>query len=170
MSKPQPTAYRPCVGVMVINREGRVWMGRRIGAPDDAEGQGHWWQMPQGGIDEGEDPRLAAIRELEEETGITSAEVIGETSGWLTYDLPDHLVGVAWGGRFCGQKQKWFAVRFLGDDGEINIDPPEEAAHDKEFDAWEWVPVEKLVEMVVPFKRDVYVGVVAELGALAKPA
>lgn len=169
MSNPAPTAYRPCVGIMVINPQGLVWLGRRVGAPDDAEGQGHWWQMPQGGIDDGEDPRVAALRELEEETGITSADVIGETVEWLTYDLPDHLVGIAWGGRFRGQKQKWFAVRFRGEDGEINIDPPLDSAHDKEFDTWDWVAADTLVEKVVPFKRDVYENVVAALGHLAVP-
>lgn len=168
-ASPRPTAYRPCVGVMVINNKGLVWMGRRVGAPEDAEGQGHWWQMPQGGIDEGEDPRLAAKRELEEETGIRTAEILGETELWLTYDLPDHLIGIAWGGRFRGQKQKWFAVRFLGSDEEINIEPPPGSAHEKEFDTWAWVPVDQLIEKVVPFKRDVYVSVVAELGHLAKP-
>ncbi|MEM7777679.1 MAG: RNA pyrophosphohydrolase [Pseudomonadota bacterium] len=165
----KPTAYRPCVGVMVINRAGLVWMGRRVGAPDDAEGHGHWWQMPQGGIDDGEDPRSAALRELAEETGMRSADIIGETSEWLTYDLPDHLVGIAWGGRFRGQKQKWFAVRFLGSDEDINIDPPPGSGHDKEFETWEWVPAQDLVPRVVEFKRDVYVRVVAELSAFAKP-
>ncbi len=164
-----PTAYRPCVGIMVINPQGLVWMGRRVGAPDDAEGQGHWWQMPQGGIDDGEDARAAAERELTEETGIRSAQIIGETQGWLNYDLPDALIGVAWGGRFRGQTQKWFAMRFTGDDGEINIDPPAGSGHDKEFDAWDWVAVDALVDKVVPFKRDVYVQVVAQLGRFAKP-
>ena len=170
MSKPVPTAYRPCVGIMVINRSGLVWMGRRVGAPDDAEGRGHWWQMPQGGIDEGEDPHVAALRELAEETGINSVEVLGETTDWLTYDLPDQLLGIAWGGRFRGQKQKWFAVRFFGEDGEINIDPPPGSGHDKEFDTWDWVTADTLVEKVVPFKRTVYEGVVAELAQFAVPS
>ena len=122
---------------MVINREGLVWVGRRADIPSDAEGRGTWWQMPQGGIDPGEDPATAALRELFEETAIVSAEQIGETSKWLTYDLPDHLIGVAWGGKYRGQKQKWFAFRFTGDDSEINIVPPK---GEPEFVAWRWAP------------------------------
>jgi putative (di)nucleoside polyphosphate hydrolase len=154
---PKKPGYRPCVGIVVLNRKGQVWVGRRIDLPGDAEGTGTWWQMPQGGIDRGEDPRRAALRELAEETGITSVKVIAETSGWLTYDLPDHLIGKAWGGRYRGQKQKWFAVRFLGRDKEIAISGGEP---DKvEFDAWRWVPATELIACVVPFKREVYAAV-----------
>src|SRR5690606_14858297 len=116
--------YRPCVGIMVLNRADRIWVGQRADAPGDAEGRGTWWQMPQGGIDENEDPSAAALRELSEETAIKSVEIIRETPGWLTYDLPAHLLGVAWGGRYRGQRQKWFAMRFLGQDTEIDLGLP----------------------------------------------
>ena len=167
MSPPQ-LPYRPCVGIMVVNRNGLVWVGRRADMPGDLEGKGQWWQMPQGGIDEHEDPAFAALRELREETGIRSVSIIGHTSGWLTYDLPPELLGVIWGGRFRGQRQKWFAMRFEGEDREIDI-----AGHDgspPEFEAWQWVAIDRLVEAIVPFKRDVYRAVVDELGALARPA
>ncbi len=161
-----PTAYRPCVGVMVLNREGHIWIGRRIEAQDDAEGSGDWWQMPQGGIDKGEDPRSAAIRELHEETGIRSAEIIAETKDWVKYDLPDHLIGKAWGGRYRGQKQKWFVFRFLGDEAEINITP---ADHPIEFDQWRWAARDELLDVIVVFKREVYREVLAEFEAVIGP-
>ena len=161
---PVTLPYRPCVGIMAINRAGLVWVGRRAGTPN--EGPGGWWQMPQGGIDDGEDPAVAALRELREETGIVSVEVIGESPGWYTYDLPPELLGKAWGGRFRGQKQKWFAVLFTGADGEIDISArPGDAA---EFDAWRWIPLEDLTGTIVPFKRMVYAQVVRDFSALVR--
>lgn len=160
--------YRECVGVMLFNASGLVWVGRRIDMPGDAEGRGHWWQMPQGGIDKGEDVLAAARRELFEETSIRSAEIIAEARGWLTYDLPDELVGVAWKGRYRGQKQKWFAMRFQGDDGEINVDVPG-GGHEPEFDAWKWVRLRDLPELIVPFKRPVYEQLVDEFAHLTGP-
>lgn len=157
--------YRPCVGLMVINREGLVWVGRRPDAEVSPEGPGSWWQMPQGGIDEGENPREAALRELYEETGMRSVEIVAEHPGWVHYDLPLSLAGKAWGGRYRGQKQKWFLLRFLAGDGEVAIDPPP-GGHEAEFDTWKWVPVSELVDMIVPFKRDVYRAVVAEFAPL----
>lgn len=153
---PEKLPYRPCVGVVLFNREGRVWIGRRRDKAND-EGAGQWWQMPQGGIDSGEDPARAALRELKEETGVVSAEVIAETPGWLRYDLPVHLIGKAWKGRYRGQEQKWFACRFLGEDAEIDISGH---GHKPEFDQWRWAPLAELPELIVPFKRAVYLEVV----------
>lgn len=151
---PSTLPYRPCVGIMVLNRDGLIWVGQRADTPGDAEGRGTWWQMPQGGIDEDEDPKRAALRELREETSIKSVEIIGETPNWLTYDLPPHLVGKAWGGRYRGQRQKWFAVRFQGDEAEIDLGNPE-SPH-AEFIAWRWCTAAELPERIVPFKRNVY--------------
>jgi putative (di)nucleoside polyphosphate hydrolase len=159
--------YRPCVGITVINPSGLVWIGRRADSPGEEEGRGAWWQMPQGGIDEDENPADAALRELIEETGMRTVRIFGETDGWLRYDLPPHLVGKAWGGRYRGQAQKWFAVRFLGDDSEIDIAPV--AGHRPEFSEWRWVALPEVADLIVPFKRDVYVKVVEAFAALAQP-
>jgi putative (di)nucleoside polyphosphate hydrolase len=160
------SAYRPCVGIMVLNREGLVWIGRRHDAPSEPEGPGAWWQMPQGGIDEREDPRRAALRELDEETGIRSVTIIAESPRWYTYDLPEALRPKAWGGRYRGQRQKWFAARFHGGEAEIALDRP---GHTKEFDAWRWAPLGELVGLIVPFKRAVYEELVRDFAALARP-
>lgn len=159
--------YRPCVGQMVINRDGLVWAGRRADSKNDAEGRGTWWQMPQGGIDAGEEPAVAARRELFEETAIRSIVEISELPRWLIYDLPPELIGRAWGGRYRGQKQRWFAYRFTGEDSEISINPP--AGLEPEFVEWRWMPAGELLELVVPFKRDVYRQVLADFAPLTKP-
>ncbi len=167
---PSPLAYRPCVGIMAVNRSGLVWVGRRVIGRAGKESGGsfeRWWQMPQGGIDEGEDAEAAALRELCEETGMCTVSVLGRTHDWLAYDLPKELQPVTWGGRYRGQKQVWFAVRFHGDESEIDIIP--KAGHAQEFDDWRWAGVDELVDLIVPFKRDVYTRALAELSVHARP-
>jgi putative (di)nucleoside polyphosphate hydrolase len=150
MSKPTTLPYRPCVGVMLVNGEGRVFVGRRLDTPNA-------WQMPQGGIDPGETPRDAALRELGEEIGTAAAEIVAETKGWLRYDLPPELVGKVWKGKYRGQEQKWVMARFTGADRDIDL-----ATEHPEFDAWQWVEPDDLVGLIVPFKRPIYEAVVAE--------
>ena len=159
--------YRPCAGVMVLNSAGLVFIGRRSEGPEHID-ETHVWQMPQGGIDRDEDPWPAALRELYEETSIRSVERLGEINDWLSYDIPRNIVGQAWGGRYRGQTQKWYALRFTGDDSEINISSPGGGLHDPEFIAWKWEPIERLPELVVPFKRPVYERVVREFGRFTK--
>ncbi|MEO0486814.1 MAG: RNA pyrophosphohydrolase [Pseudomonadota bacterium] len=146
--------YRKNVGIMLLNQQGRVFVGARRDRPNPGNPA---WQMPQGGVDMGEDPKAAALRELEEETGVTAnlVEILAETEGWMAYDLPHDLVPKLWGGKWRGQEQKYYLMRFLGDDSQIDI-----TAHDHEFSAWRWSPVEDLVPNIVPFKRDIYARVV----------
>jgi putative (di)nucleoside polyphosphate hydrolase len=158
--------YRPCVGMMVLNREGRAFVGRRVNGPEHVDAT-HSWQMPQGGVDEGEDPYPAALRELYEETSIRSVEKIGEVPEWLHYDIPREIVGQAWKGRYRGQKQKWYAFRFTGDEREINIASPGDG-HEPEFVEWRWEAIENLPGLIIPFKRGVYEKVVAAFAPLAK--
>ena len=159
--------YRPCDGIMVLNAEGLVWAGRRIAIGNsEYDGSPQLWQMPQGGIDKGEDPLKAAYRELYEETGIKSVSLLAEAQGWINYDLPDHLIGIGLKGKYRGQTQRWFAFRFEGPESEIAIDPPP-GGHVPEFDQWAWKPMRDLPELIVPFKRKVYDEVIAAFAHLA---
>jgi putative (di)nucleoside polyphosphate hydrolase len=150
--------YRPCVGIMLLNREGLVFIGRRKNRRPDIHGAQYDWQMPQGGIDQGEDAYDAAQRELQEETNVSSTRLLAEAPDWYTYDLPQGAVKTTWRGRFRGQRQRWFALRFEGNESEIDIKSP--AGAHPEFDAWRWEKMDRLAGLVVPFKRDVYERVV----------
>jgi putative (di)nucleoside polyphosphate hydrolase len=145
--------YRPGVGIMLVNQNGHVFVGQRLDNVVEA------WQMPQGGIDEGEDAEVAALRELEEETGIAArhVEIVARSREPLDYDLPEELVARLWRGRYRGQRQDWFLLRFSGDDGDVNI-----ATAEPEFRAWQWLHPSRLVDVIVPFKRDLYAAVLAE--------
>jgi putative (di)nucleoside polyphosphate hydrolase len=158
--------YRPCVGIVAFNRDGLAFIGRRIDGPEHVD-LTHAWQMPQGGIDAGEEPWPAALRELHEETNISSVERLGEIDEWLSYDIPADLIGQAWNGRYRGQTQKWFAVRFTGAESEIDIAHPG-GTHQAEFSAWRWEPLQNVPDLVVPFKRPVYERVVAEFSKFAR--
>ena len=162
--------YRPCVGVMLVNRDGLVFIGRRLrsAGPEHVDDR-HAWQMPQGGIDPGEEPLQAAFRELYEETSVRSAELLAEAPDWYAYDLPPEISGRAWRGRYRGQTQKWFAFRFTGDDSEIDILKPGGGRHKAEFEAWRWEPIENLPELIIPFKRSVYDGVVSAFRDVVRP-
>lgn len=161
--------YRPCVGIMLLNRQGLVFIGRRRNKKQPEHvAPGHEWQMPQGGIDEGENPFDAALRELWEETNVSSVSLIAEAPEWYAYDLPGDVSKKAWRGRYQGQRQKWFAFAFEGDDGEIDIDRPGGGRHKPEFDAWRWEPMANLPELIIPFKRPVYEQVVAAFGVHAE--
>jgi putative (di)nucleoside polyphosphate hydrolase len=154
--------YRDCVGVAVFNRDGLVFIGRRKADPstEDSSEIAAPWQMPQGGIDKGEEPYPAALRELFEETSIRSVELVTEAPEWVYYDLPDEALGVALKGKYRGQRQRWFAFRFLGEDSEIDVEQPGDGAMPAEFDAWRWERLEALPGLIVPFKRDAYLEVI----------
>ena len=165
--RPEDLPYRPCVGIMVLNREGLVWAGRRTPIGNsEYDGSPQLWQMPQGGIDKGEDPETAAYRELYEETGMETVTLLGRSGGWINYDLPPELIGIGLKGKYRGQTQAWFAFRFTGADSEIQIAPPP-GGHEQEFDEWAWKPMEDLPGLIVPFKRAVYDQVVAEFRHLS---
>jgi len=167
MPRYEDLPYRPCVGVMVLNRDGLVFIGRRDGGPEHVDAT-HVWQMPQGGIDAGEDPYAAALRELYEETSMRSVTRLGEVPDWLTYDIPARIAGEAWNGRYRGQKQKWFALRFTGNDREIDVRAPGGGRHKAEFLDWRWEPMRNLATLIIPFKRPVYEAVVREFSRFAK--
>lgn len=145
--------YRPCVGIMLINAQGLIFAAQRIDSPTPA------WQMPQGGIDEGETPGVAALRELEEEISVTPDLVapLSETRDWLAYDLPSEIVPRIWNGCYKGQKQRWFLMRYLGPDDQINI----QTAH-PEFSEWRWIAADEMLAAIVPFKREIYAQVIDE--------
>jgi putative (di)nucleoside polyphosphate hydrolase len=150
-AEPPPSAYRPAVGIMLLNDANRVFVARRLDMAEEA------WQMPQGGIDDGEMPRAAALRELKEEIGTDRATILAESRAWRHYELPPELAGRVWGGRYRGQRQRWFAMRFTGTDADINL-----ATEHPEFSDWKWIAPRLLVDLIVPFKRQLYRDVVAE--------
>jgi len=149
--------YRPCVGIMLVNERGKVFVAKRIDTMVEA------WQMPQGGIDEGEDSRAAAFREMEEEIGTRNAEIIKEHDDWLHYDLPDHLIGKVWKGKYRGQRMKWYLMRYLGQDSDIDLE-----THQPEFSTWKWLDLDALPNTIVEFKRPLYTQLVQYFGALVK--
>ncbi len=159
VSAPDPALYRPCAGIMLVNADNLVFVGQRFDSRYNA------WQMPQGGIDDGEDARDAAVREVGEETGIAPhhIEIIGQSAREHYYDLPDELQGNFWNGRYRGQRQHWFLMRFLGEDSDVNI-----ATEIPEFKSWKWVEPDQLVDLIVPFKKDLYRAVVDEFFPLLR--
>ena len=166
MPRYEDLPYRPCAGMMVLNRDGLVFVGRRVDGPEHVDVT-HVWQMPQGGLDPDEDPYKGALRELAEETNITSVKLLGESRDWFAYDLPPDVAKTAWRGRYRGQKQKWYALRFTGDEREIDIANPA-GGHEPEFVEWRWEPARNLPDLVIPFKRKTYESVLAEFQHLLK--
>ena len=154
--------YRDCVGVAVFNKDGNVFLGHRKseGDPDQSAKEGFAWQMPQGGIDTGEDSLRAALRELHEETNITSVSLLAEAPEWIYYDLPDHLLGVGFKGKYRGQRQRWFAFAFTGNESEIDVETPAGGKFKPEFNAWRWERLSRAPSLIVPFKREAYEKVV----------
>jgi putative (di)nucleoside polyphosphate hydrolase len=149
------SSYRPGIGIMLLNARGDVFVARRTDV------QGEAWQMPQGGIDEGESPREAAMRELKEEIGTNNAEIIAESARWLTYDVPEEFARKAWGGRWKGQRQKWFVMLFKGADSDIDL-----GGNHPEFNTWRWVPVNELTALAVSFKHQLYLDVIGEFSTI----
>ncbi len=142
---PDALPYRPCVGIMLLNHDNQIFVAKRIDTMVEA------WQMPQGGIDEGEEPKESAFREMEEEIGTRNAEIISEYDGWLNYDLPDHLLGKVWKGKYRGQNMRWFLMRYHGHDTDINI-----ATEHPEFSEWKWIDIDNLADDIVEFKKPLY--------------
>lgn len=163
----QQLPYRLAAGMMLLNREGLVFIGRRLGGPEHTDAT-HSWQMPQGGLDDGEDPYAGALRELYEETSVRSVVQLAEAAQWYSYDLPPKVGKTAWQGRYRGQKQKWFALRFTGDDGEIDVRHPGGGKHKPEFLEWRWERMDRLPELIIPFKRKVYEQVVREFSRFSE--
>jgi putative (di)nucleoside polyphosphate hydrolase len=164
MSSIEPNAlpYRSGVGIVLLNAQGLIWLGRRFAELELQER----WQMPQGGIDKDEEPRVAAMRELQEETGVRSVAILAESKGWIQYDLPPEAVGKALKGKYRGQRQRWFAMRFTGDEREINLQPE---GLDPEFDAWRWSSAVEVLGTVVNFKRGAYETILSEFAHLLAP-
>jgi putative (di)nucleoside polyphosphate hydrolase len=160
--------YRDCVGVAIFNPQGKVFIGRRKPEddPDDSSEFGSPWQMPQGGIDKGEAPLETAYRELFEETSIKSVRLLAEAPEWIYYDLPDEALGIALKGKYRGQRQRWFAFAFTGEEGEIDVYNPGGGKHPAEFDRWRWEELQKLPDLIVPFKREAYLKIVAAFADL----
>jgi putative (di)nucleoside polyphosphate hydrolase len=160
MARYEDLPYRPCVGMMLVNRAGLIFIGRRTSGPEHIDGT-HAWQMPQGGIDPDEDTYKAALRELYEETNVRSVSLLAESKDWYCYDIPRELASQAWSGKYRGQKQKWYALRFTGEESEIDIANPA-GGHEPEFAEWRWEKMERLPGMIIPFKRKVYEQVIEE--------